>query len=578
MNEDFINKIYLQNCGDSLLVLEKSNIKDKSNTYYYRCQFQKYPFEGFYTKQNILKGTVLNPQIEQVEFIEKIWPQNCGDSLRILRKTEEKIYSNVLFECEFIKYPFKIKVTKKEIINGTVNNPEIENNEFIGHIFPQNCGDNLRVIKKTGNKKNTHYLYECEFIKYPYKVLVYKNQILAKTVLNPQIEQVEFINKIHLQNCGDSLKVLRKTKKLNYWECIFLSDNYKVKASKSNILKGNVNNPIFINIKNFPYKSKLSLIEFIKNNFKEKPTLKKLSNKLNISISLIGRVIHEFNLELYIKYCENFQENSLREFILQNSKDKIINNSYLKDKNKSYEIDILIPNLNLGFEYNGNLWHSNHPKFGLFTTNYHQEKSLIAKDNNIQLIHIFEYEWNNIETQQIIKSLIKSKLGIFEKRIYARQCEIKEINSDIYQKFCNENHLQKSAGARVKLGLFYKDELVQIMSFGVPRFTNKYEWEIIREASKLGYFIVGGKEKLWKYFLKKFNPNSILSYCDFSKFNGNSYLKLGFKLKQLNKPGFVWFDEKSKQIFLRSPNKHQEYKNKYLKIYDAGQLVFVWNK
>ena len=134
------------------------------------------------------------------------------------------------------------------------------------------------------------------------------------------------------------------------------------------------------------------------------------------------------------------------------------------------------------------------------------------------------------------------------------------------------------AGAKVKLGLLYEDELVQVMSFGAPRFSSNYEWEIIRECSKLGYIILGGKEKLWKYFLKNFSPNNCLSYCDFSKFTGSSYLKLGFKLKQLNKPGFVWWDSKTNQTFLRTPWKHQEYKEKYLKIYDAGQLVFEWEK
>ena len=116
------------------------------------------------------------------------------------------------------------------------------------------------------------------------------------------------------------------------------------------------------------------------------------------------------------------------------------------------------------------------------------------------------------------------------------------------------------------------------MSFGKPRFTDKYEWEIIRECSKLGYIIIGGKEKLWKYFLRKFNPNNCISYCDFSKFTGNSYLKLGFKLKQLNKPGFVWYDKVKDCVYWRNPSKHQEYKDKYFQIYDCGQLVFEWYK
>ena len=99
--------------------------------------------------------------------------------------------------------------------------------------------------------------------------------------------------------------------------------------------------------------------------------------------------------------------------------------------------------------------------------------------------------------------------------------------------------------------------------------------EIIRECSKLGYIIIGGKEKLWRRFLKDYLPNNCLSYCDFGKFNGHSYLKLGFKKERLNKPGFVWYDINSKQIYQRTPWKHNEYKD-FLKLYDCGQLVFSW--
>ena len=117
------------------------------------------------------------------------------------------------------------------------------------------------------------------------------------------------------------------------------------------------------------------------------------------------------------------------------------------------------------------------------------------------------------------------------------------------------------------------------MSFGSPRFTDKYEWEIIRECSKLGYIVIGGKEKLWSYFLKKHTPSNCISYCDFSKFNGNSYLKLGFNKIGLNKPGFVWWNKKEDKYYWRNPYKYKEFKNSgYLKIYDCGQLVFEWYK
>ena len=455
----------------------------------------------------------MNPLIEKNEFIGKEFPQNCGDILKVIRKTDKKDKSGFFYECEFQKYKYLILSQKGNILKGTVLNPQIEQEEFIGKEFPQNCGDTLKVIRKTDKKdiQNHHYLYECEFLKYPCKILAKKIDILNKNILNY----------------------------------------------------------------NLPYYSKENLKLYIEENFKnKKPSLTELAKSFNISNSTIGKYIIQFDLKNYISYSYNGLENNISSYILS------LNKNFKKSYNKYNEIDIFIPNFNLGIEVNGNLWHSNHPKLGKNNNIcYHQEKSFLAQENNIQLIHIFEYEWNDLRQQEILKSLIKSKLNIFKKKIYARQCEIKELDYKTYASFCNENHLQGECGAKIKLGLFYQEELIQIMSFGSPRFTDKYKWEIIRECSKLGYFILGGKEKLWSYFLKNYNPNNCISYCDFSKFNGNSYLKLGFEKLRLNKPGFVWWDSNKNQIFWRNPYKHKEMKEKgYLKIYDAGQLIFIWNK
>jgi hypothetical protein len=492
-DKDFIGKLYPQNCGDNLRVIEKTENKDYKGNYLYKCKFQKYPFEGLFFKQNILNGRVNNPQIEQVEFIEKIWPQNCGDSLKILRKTEEKSKDGkFLFECIFIKYPHKCFITKNQILAKTVLNPQIEQVEFIDKIWPQNCGDNLKIIRKINNGN-----WECEFIKYPCKVLAQKNNIKLGIVSNPQIEQVEFIGKEFPQNCGDILKVIRKTdKKYNgefLFECHFIKYFSKIFALKKNIKEKNVINP------NLPYKNKILLEKYIKYYFpNNKPSLEDLSKVLEIAPSTISHKINEFNLRNYISYSYKGLEKEIKDYLCTLELNEI-KSSYW-DKELKKEIDIFVPNFNLGIEVNGNLWHSNHLKFGVSNT-YHQEKSLEFKEKNINILHIFEYEWKNNE--DIIKSLIKSKLGIFEKKIFARKCEIKELYYQEYADFCNKNHLQGECGAKVKLGLFYQEELVQIMSFSLPRFTDKYEWEIIRECSKLGYIIIGGKEKLWKHFLKK---------------------------------------------------------------------------
>ena len=569
-DKDFINREFPQNCGDSLFVIEKTNIKNKNNHYLFRCYFKKYFYEVLKTKDEILKGKVSNPLIEENEFIGCIFPQNCGDSLKVLKKTEQKIGGNFLYECEFQKYYYKCLALKGNILKRKINNPEIENQTFIGKIFQQNCGDSLKVIKKIFNSNINNTLYECEFQKYPCKVLASKTDILRGKVRNLKEDEYNFVNYNFLQNCGDILKVLKKTDNKNsggYWlyECEFIKYPYKCLCSKQEVLKGKILN------QNLPWMHKESLKEYIQLYFKDnKVTLSDLSKSLNIAISTIGQKINEFGLREYISYSLDGLENQIKDYIESLNVD-VIKNYWVKEIQK--EIDIYIPSKKLGIEVNGNYWHSSLYK----KQNYHQEKSILVQGQNINLIHIFEYEWNDLRQQEILKSLIKSKLGIFDICFGARHCKVKELDYKTYADFCNKNHLQGECGAKVKLGLYYFDELIQVMSFGAPRFTDKYEWEIIRECSKLGYITIGGKEKLWKYFINKYNPSSVISYCDFSKFEGKSYLKLNFKKIGLNKSGFVWVSERFDETFWRNPYKHKEMKEAgYNKIYDCGQLVFVW--
>jgi hypothetical protein len=509
-NKDLeINSLWLQKCGDSIKIIEKTNLKNKSKNYLYKGIFLKYPYEIITTKREIVEGRCQNPLIEQNEFCGKLYPQNCGDILYVIKKTEEKDnWGKFKFLCEFQKYPYKLLCIKGSILKGTVLNPRIEQEEFIGKEFKQNCGDILKVLRKTEEKQGyqKHFLYEVEFIKYPCKLLKYKADIIGGRVDNPKL----------------------------------------------------------------PWRNKEDYKNFILNNFpNKKPTIIELAQKLGISRQEAGRNIIDYNLQNYIHYNYGKSENELKQYI-QNllNIDSIKSNCTILKNYK--EIDIYIPDLKLGFEFNGNYWHSD-----LFKkSNYHQNKSLEALNKGVRLIHIWEYELNN---KNLLKSFIKTQLGIFDKKIGASKCKIKELDYKTYAAFCNKNHLQGECGAGIKLGLFYKDELIQIMSFGTPRFTNNFDYEIIRECSKQGYCIIGGKTKLWSYFLKKYHPNSVISYCDFSKFTGESYLKLGFKKERLNKPGFVWWDKNIGEIFNRNPSHHQKMKEKgYYKIYDAGQLVFTY--
>ena len=579
---EFINKEWPVNNEEFILIFNKTKNKDKSGHFLFECNYKKYPLKKnfFCTKSIILRGGPYSNIAERKFLMSKFWIQNEGDYIKVLGKDKRG-----LLVCEFQKYPYIKKANKKDVIEGKVKNPNLSvyknkllknfkiwkqknieiQDSFYKKEWKQNCGDILKIKESIGKG-----YYKCIFTKYPYEIIAYKSNIIRGTVNNPKIEQIEFIEKIWPQSCGDSLKILKKSNKQTkqkefLWEVEFINYPFKTLETKIHIKKGSVVNY------NLPFENKDALTKWINEKFNGKVSLRDLAESLNCAISSIGQKISKFGLEQYIDYkvITSYIEDDIRVFCLKLNKNFLQKSTW--NELNGQEIDIYNPNLKFGIELNGNYWHSELYK----KSDYHQNKSLLAKEKGIDLIHIFEYEW--LEKEEIIKSLIKSKLGIFNKKVGARKCIIRELDNNLYEDFCIKNHLQGSCGAKVKLGLFYKDKLIQVMSFGVPRFTENFEWEILRECSKQNYFILGGKEKLWNYFIKKFSPKNCISYCDFSKFTGDSYLKLGFKKERLNKPGFVWFNKKTNETFWRNPYKNQEMKEKgYLKIYDCGQLVFTW--
>lgn len=131
------------------------------------------------------------------------------------------------------------------------------------------------------------------------------------------------------------------------------------------------------------------------------------------------------------------------------------------------------------------------------------------------------------------------------------------------------------------------------MTFGTPRFDNNYSYELVQLAFITDCKVIGGSEKMFSYFIKKYNPTSIISYCNIDKFQGNMYLRLGFKTISLGKPDYVWVKSKTGDVLTRyQTQKHkiveQGLCNKnetedeimkssgYTKIYDSGNLKLEW--
>lgn len=256
------------------------------------------------------------------------------------------------------------------------------------------------------------------------------------------------------------------------------------------------------------------------------------------------------------------------------------------------EIDILIPSANIGIECNGNYWHSEDM---LKDNNYHLDKTRECEKKGIQLLHFFEDEL--VYKMPIVLSIIEQKLKKCKMRVFARQCEIREVSVECKNTFLKENHIQGEDQSKVKLGLYYKHELCSIMTFGVPRYNKSVEWELIRFCNKRNFNVVGGASKLLKYFVIRYNPKSIVSYADKRISNGSLYEKLSFTYSHDSEPRYYYFPKKNPlQRIHRSNFTKNKIKKKYPeadmnktekqlmeelnygRIWDCGTKVYILNK
>ena len=224
--------------------------------------------------------------------------------------------------------------------------------------------------------------------------------------------------------------------------------------------------------------------------------------------------------------------------------------------------------------------------------NFHINKTKTALNEGYRCIHIFD--WDDLDK---IKNMLKDK-----KTLYSRNLFIDNVSSEQCNKFLNENHLQGTCkGQTVRLGLYKDSELVEIMTFGKPRYNKNYEWELLRLCTHKDYKVVGGSERLFKHFIENYNPDSIISYCDNSKFNGDVYKRLQFKLKSFGTPSCHWFNLGTKRHItdnlLRArgfsqlhgdnnyeiakkgdSNRELMIKEGYVEVYDCGQSTYIWKK
>ena len=372
----------------------------------------------------------------------------------------------------------------------------------------------------------------------------------------------------------DIKKKIKETNLERYGvECVFQNKDIRNKIRETNLEKYGCENVSqshlskeTIDILN----NKDKFISFLESISFDKRTSTYCCELLKYSESSFLAKAHEYDCYNLINHSASNYELEIQDLYRQKGIDLYKTKAMLDGK----EIDLYNDKYKVGIEFNGNYWHSDKKLDKL----YHQNKSLLAEEKGIHLIQIWETDW--IYNKDKCISMLDNLFGL-SKPIYARKCIIKEINSSIKSAFLNNNHFQGNDHSSVNLGLYNNSELVSVMTFCKPRFNKNYEWELSRFCNLAGHRVIGGASKLLKYFIKNYNPKSIISYSNIARTSGNLYKQLGFNLLRIAEPNYIWcngnLEFKTRYQCQMKNEVNTMMQQGYWKNYDCGNKVWVLN-
>lgn len=505
-------------------------------------------------------------------------------------------------------------------------------NEYVSKNFPSEyksimeSADKLKISSRSFSEKIYHYINKlgsgilcknCRLNVPKYFGLVKGYSDYCSSKCSNGSEEVKknkeesYIKKYGVNNPSKSKEIIQKINKTfikNWGDNPAKIDSLKNKTKQTNLIKYGDESPLGKNSVLRKKKNEEDELKF-RERYKDLDVIKYSTEKwgtciirckdCNNNFEISKWNLHQRSLSNLNKLCTNcnpigsFNSLNLEDFI-KSILDRNKIEYRLKDRTiiNPLEIDIIIDELNLGIEINGIYCHSSKFK----SKSYHIEKTEKSADNGIKLIHIIEDEI--VLKPELVKSRLLSILNIYEKKIYSRRCEIREVNKKESKKFLKENHLQGECGAIVRLGLFFNGELVSLMTFSkdrksLGRLNKEGSWELIRFCNKLGYLVIGGASRLFKNFIDKYNPLYVTSFCDrrWSPDN-NFYKNLGFNFLG-NTPPNYWYYQNNTLIRMHRYNFRKDVlikqgfdkektefeimsERNYMRVYDCGSSKWLW--
>ena len=583
----------------SHIKIKDSNLKKYGVEYY-----SQHPERNDKVKKTSLERYGVEHHSKSDNYIEKVSRTNLEKFGFINPFMDKERIKESYVEKWGVDHPLKVQEIKDRIkktnldrygVESVLKSPEVQEKikktnleKYGGH--PMKSQSNIDKVKLTNMEryKFHSYMLTKEF-KDKSLVTNLKNYGFDNPMKSDSIKDI--VKKTNLDRYGvesvlKSLEVQEKIKKTNLekygTEYPLKNDKILEKLKNTNLIRYGVDHPsksTFLKIKNTKIGSDIGYISYdgegIHRIFCEKGHefvikgdnyLNRISN--NISICTICNPIGE---------STSIKEKDLFEFVSSTYEGEVIH-SY----RDGLEIDVYLPDLKIGFEFNGLYWHSEEYK----DKNYHIDKLNYFRSKDIRIIHIWEDDWHY--KNDIIKSMIKNQLNRTENKIGARKCDVYEIKDiKLVRDFLNKNHIQGDYPTIGRsIGLFYNNDLISLMTLDHSEGRKKMsdtEWNLSRFCNKLDYSVIGGASKLIKFFVDVYQPTRIISYADKGWSRGNLYEKLGFMKSYETNPDYKYIVDgfrKHKSGFRKSKLMTNLSESQYMKksqikrIWDCGKMKF----
>lgn len=237
------------------------------------------------------------------------------------------------------------------------------------------------------------------------------------------------------------------------------------------------------------------------------------------------------------------------------------------------EIDIYLPSLKIGFEYNGLRWHSE--EFGK-RKEYHLSKTERCEENSVSLYQIFENEFLYRKAQVFAR--VKKIIGSYEGMTCigdSTKYVIRETDKETARKFIIDNDVEEYSDSNVFVGVFIGCVLIKVYGFKLNRSNS---WTLITICESMNHVASGAFREAIIHFIEKHNPDDlyiVLNRRWYSTIKDlDEFISHGFRIDSFTQPGCNYTDgnHSFSEYEIESADK-----NKFHRIWDCGYIKLVYD-